>query len=197
MWSMSFIPIILEACWSFRVTISSSLLGWAIHDGWLWTMMILWDLSSIAPTNISRGCMRLWSTKPIVIILCSIRHLAPSSVRQRRYSCFLSLYSFTWSRTSWAECIDIWSGIKYRFASSKALIIWVAFTFPIPLIWERSEIEIRSFFSSITLCTFFASSKTLVQDIPVQSIAATSSHPSSICGPYFKSFSLGFIKTIW
>ena len=176
-------PIILETSCSFLVAVMSDLLGELVQEGWLWTRITLWALSSIASANTSLGWTRLWFRSHIVMIFLFISLFAQSRVIEITYSCLLVLYSRTWSSTSWIHSISIESPKKCLFANSKALTICRAFTLHIHLIFSKSSRVILQALFSITLFAFLDSLNTSSHFIPEPSIVATNSQLSSLSGP--------------
>ena len=65
-WSITGIWTIFPAEHIILVKCKSSVLGSELPEGWLWTRITDTARSSMAWTNVSLGCTKVWFTRPVV-----------------------------------------------------------------------------------------------------------------------------------
>lgn len=96
-WSTSDIPSSSPASFRRLATSLSAVLGSRLPLGWLWVMITDAARSVMTSAKTSRGWTRLAVRVPMVMMRLAMRRLAPSSVRQTKYACFLSRISVSCS----------------------------------------------------------------------------------------------------
>ncbi len=185
-------PISSPACRSFSVTSLSSRDTSRLPLGWLWARMIDAARSSRAFANISRGCMRLWSSVPINTTVLSITLFAPSSVSIAKHSCFLVARNLSSSKASFGHVMTGRSGgMRYRRPSSKSAMISHVFAGPIPGTLRTSSYETALPCSFSSLSKRFEICSAEVRRLPLPIRIRSSSISVSLSAPKRSSFSLG------
>ena len=146
--------------------------------------MILAARSAMASAKTSRGCTRLAVSVPIVTTRLVIKRLAPSSVRQTKYSCFLSRMSASSSTAFSGLSMIGWSlSSKYRRASSKLARITGIFASPRPTTLRKSSYETSPPFWRKIFSTSRAILPTSARALPLPITAINSSKSLSRAAP--------------